>query len=64
MALQSFLVSRAASGGPRENLSDQLASYPRHLPSLISGKNGSASERAATSSQTGNSPGRWPKRSR
>ena len=33
-------------------------------PSLISGKNGSASERAATSSQTGNSPSRWPKRSR
>ena len=33
-------------------------------PSLICGKNGSASERAATSSQTGNSPSRWPKRSR
>ena len=33
-------------------------------PSVISGKNGSASERAATSSQTGNSPSRWPKRSR
>ena len=33
-------------------------------PSPISGKNGSASERAATSSQTGNSPSRWPKRSR
>ena len=33
-------------------------------PSLIAGKNGSASERAATSSQTGNSPSRWPKRSR
>jgi hypothetical protein len=33
-------------------------------PSVIPGKNGSAIERAATSSQTGNSPGRWPKRSR
>ena len=33
-------------------------------PSVISGKNGSATERAATSSQTGNSPSRWPKRSR
>jgi ribosomal protein S18 acetylase RimI-like enzyme len=33
-------------------------------PSVSSGKNGSAIERAATSSQTGNSPGRWPKRSR
>src|SRR5262249_43486658 len=33
-------------------------------PSLISGKKGRASERAATSSQTGNSPVRWPKRSR
>ena len=33
-------------------------------PSVIAGKNGSATERAATSSQTGNSPGRWPKRSR
>ena len=29
-----------------------------------SGKNGSAIERAATRSQTGNSPSRWPKRSR
>ena len=33
-------------------------------PSLNPGKNGSASERAATSSQTGNSPGRCPNRSR
>ena len=33
-------------------------------PSVISGKNGSATDRAATSSQTGNSPSRWPKRSR
>ena len=31
---------------------------------VIPGKNGSASERSATSSQTGNSPGRWPNRSR
>ena len=29
-------------------------------PSVIAGKNGSASERAATSSHTGNSPSRWP----
>ena len=36
----------------------------RPAPSVISGKNGSAIERAATSSQTGNSPSRWPKRSR
>ena len=33
-------------------------------PSVIAGKNGSAIERAATSSHTGNSPSRWPKRSR
>ena len=33
-------------------------------PSVISGKNGRAIDRAATSSQTGNSPSRWPKRSR
>ncbi len=33
-------------------------------PSVICGKNGSASDAAATRSQTGNSPGRWPKRSR
>src|SRR5262249_20845006 len=33
-------------------------------PSLMWGKKGSASERAATSSQTGNSPSRWPNRSR
>ena len=33
-------------------------------PSVMAGKNGSATERSATSSQTGNSPGRWPKRSR
>ena len=33
-------------------------------PSVMRGKNGSAIERAATSSQTGNSPSRWPKRSR
>jgi len=32
--------------------------------SVIWGKNGSASDRAATSSATGNSPSRWPKRSR
>ena len=32
--------------------------------SVMAGKNGSATERAATSSQTGNSPSRWPKRSR
>ena len=38
--------------------------HARTWPSLISGKNGSASERAATSSQTGNSPSRCPKRSR
>jgi len=31
---------------------------------LSPGKNGSASERAAMSSHTGNSPSRWPKRSR
>ena len=36
----------------------------RHLALVISGKNGSAIERAATSSQIGNSPSRWPKRSR
>src|SRR2546425_6985464 len=36
----------------------------RSSPSLISGKNGSAIERALTSSHTGNSPSRWPKRSR
>ena len=33
-------------------------------PSVISGKNGSATDRAATSSQIGNSPSRCPKRSR
>ncbi len=33
-------------------------------PSVIAGKNGSATDRAATSSQTGNSPGRWPNCSR
>jgi ribosomal protein S18 acetylase RimI-like enzyme len=33
-------------------------------PSVMAGKNGRASDRAATSSHTGNSPGRWPKRSR
>jgi predicted ATP-grasp superfamily ATP-dependent carboligase len=33
-------------------------------PSVMSGKNGSAIDRAATSSHTGNSPSRWPNRSR
>ncbi len=33
-------------------------------PSLMRGKNGSAIERAATSSHTGNSPSRWPNCSR
>ena len=47
--------STLASGPPRR---------ARPGPRSARGKNGSASERRATSSQTGNSPSRWPKRSR
>ena len=43
----------------------QRLHHPLHLAlASARGKNGSASERRATSSQTGNSPSRWPKRSR
>ena len=51
---------RAAQPSTRPSASATRATWP----SPSSGKNGSAIERAATSSQTGNSPGRWPKRSR
>jgi ribosomal protein S18 acetylase RimI-like enzyme len=50
-------------GGYLKRLRSASATAPT-CPSVISGKNGSAMERAATSSHTGNSPGRWPNRSR
>ena len=58
LRLRRLRQERAMS--PRPSASATRATWP----SVISGKNGSASERAATSSQTGNSPSRWPKRSR
>lgn len=73
--LLAFLTGLAALCAPPVLL--RRRAYPRRprtwpsdsatrdtWPSLIPGKNGSAIERAATSSQTGNSPSRWPKRSR
>ena len=49
---------------PQATVSERLGDLRRTWPSVIAGKNGSAIERAATSSQTGNSPSRWPNRSR
>ena len=49
---------------PRRGRQRSAAATRSTWPSVISGKNGSAIERAATSSHTGNSPSRWPKRSR
>ena len=56
--------SEQASQESRPSTSRRAAATRSTCASVISGKNGSASERAATSSQTGNSPSRWPKRSR
>ena len=54
-------VRRVASRDPQCRRTCPSASATRLTwPSVIAGKNGSASERSATSSQTGNSPGRWP----
>ena len=50
--------------GPWPTASASAAATRSTWPSVIAGKNGSATDRAATSSQTGNSPSRWPKRSR
>ena len=57
-----------AAGGAHRRSSERTPSSSTATrsiwPSVIAGKNGSAIERAETSSQTGNSPSRWPKRSR
>ena len=55
---------RVAAEGAALSSSRSVSATRVTWPSVSSGKNGSASERAATSSHTGNSPSRWPKRSR
>ena len=54
----------AAEGACRRAPRAASAATRSTWPRSSSGKNGSASDRAATSSHTGNSPSRWPKRSR
>ena len=54
---QSMSLS-AQSPAYRPNTARSASPTRVSCPSLISGKNGSASERSATSSQTGNSPSR------
>jgi hypothetical protein len=48
----------------RANTSWRPSATRATSPSVISGKNGNASDRLATSSHTGNSPSRCPNRSR
>ncbi|MEA2387678.1 MAG: hypothetical protein QOG41_451 [Thermoleophilaceae bacterium] len=55
---------RVATGRTAAIVAPKPSATRATCDSLNPGKNGSASDRAATSSHTGNSPSRWPKRSR